>query len=65
MNLEFEIDFESEEIHLLMNNSIKITALKDEDGSIIYRGIDKITSIELQDKLKKLVKILFTIEEEE
>jgi hypothetical protein len=65
MNLEFEIDFESEEIHLLMNNSIKITALKDEDNTIIYRGIEKITSIELQDKLKKIVKVLFTIEEEE
>lgn len=64
MNLEFDIDFESEVIHLLINNSIKIIAVKEKENTVSYRGLDKLSSIELQDSIKSVISTLFKIEEE-
>lgn len=63
MDLEFNIDFDSEDIKILINNSVTLSASKDTDGEIIYKRFERLDSEELQEQLKKVVKILFAIEE--
>lgn len=63
MHLEFDIDFESEEVRIIVNNSIFISASRDSDGEIIYKRFDKLESEELQEHLKQIVKQLLSIEE--
>ena len=64
MNLEINIDFDAEEIHMLIDNAIRIAAVKTDTGEVLFKGFSGIESLELVDKLQEVIELLFTIEEE-
>ncbi len=63
MNLDFEVDFDAQDISLIIDNSISLSAYKEVDDSIIFNKFNRIESLDLQDKLKEICRILFTIDE--
>ena len=63
MNFEFSVDFESQVIKIIVDNSITVEAWKEHHGAITYSRFSKLESEELQDKLKEICVILFTIDE--
>lgn len=63
MNFEFTIDFESQSINLIVDNSISITAYKEPDNSVTYSRLGRLESEELQEKVKQLFDVLFSINE--
>lgn len=63
MDLDFSLDFESQQIKLTIDNSTTVTGLKDADSKIVFKRFDNIESEELQSKIKQVMKILFSIED--
>jgi len=64
MDLEINVDFESEIVRIIVNNAIAVSAEKEPNGEILFKRFHRLESEELQEKLKEIVSILFSIEEE-
>jgi len=63
MDIIFNIDFESEEVHAVVDNSIKVKMIKDGE-SYKFKNFDKLDDDVLQRKLKNICKLLLSLEEE-
>lgn len=62
MDITFNIDFDADEVHGVIDNSISFFVIRDED-SFLYKHFDRIDDEMLQDKLKSVCKILLTLED--
>lgn len=62
MDFNFSIDFDAEEVYVVIDNATTLVVTKD-DCSYIYKNFEKIEDT-LQDKLKQICKILLTLEDE-
>ena len=62
MDLNFNIDFDSAEIHGVVDGSISFAVIKD-DEEYNYKNFDRIDDDELQDKIKEVCRILLSLEE--
>lgn len=62
MDINFSIDFDRDEVHVLIDHSLSLTIIRDDD-SYSYRGFDKIDDEDVQAKLKRIAKIIFELEE--
>lgn len=63
MEVTFSIDFESQEVKLVVDSALNITAYKDAEGQTCYRRLDKLESDELQDKFKSIIETFFSMED--
>lgn len=64
MNLIFDIDFDSEELSLIVDDTYSVKAYIGEDGKIRYKNFDRIDNDTVQDKLKDICKELLQLLEE-
>ena len=62
MDLNFSIDLDSQEIHIVVDNGLHVKAIKD-DNEIKYVNFKRIDNEDLQDKLKHVCATLFTLDE--
>ena len=62
MNIELDLDLDSQELNILIDNHLPLKILKDDDG-FSYVGFGKIDdSGNLGESLKEIAKILFVLE---
>lgn len=62
MDLNFSIDFDSGEVWVLLDHSNTCSVVKNDDGTFSFRNFNKIEDEDFKDKLKKIVKIIFELE---
>ena len=63
MDIIFNIDFEAEEVHAIVDNSIKVRMFKDGE-SYKFKNFEKLDDDVLQRKLKQICKLLLSLEDE-
>lgn len=63
MDILFNIDFEAQEIYAVVDNSIKLTVIKN-DTHFKFKNFEKLDDDILQQKLKNICKLLLALEDE-
>jgi hypothetical protein len=63
MDISFDIDFDTEEINIIVDNTLTLRAYKNSDGRTVYKRFENIESDDVQDKIKSVCAILFTLNE--
>lgn len=66
MDIDFSLNFDEQEIKIVVDSSLSLSALKlsSDPGDILYKRFDKLDTEEQQEILKKVVQLLFKLEEE-
>lgn len=64
MDLEINVDYEAQELSIIVDYSFTVSAMKEPDGTIEYTRINKLPE-EQQEKFKKIVELLFELEDAE
>jgi len=64
MELNFTLDLDSKEIHIIVDNAAYVVVYKDEEGWY-YKNFESIEDEILKEKLKEVCEILFTLEDAE
>lgn len=64
MQLNINIEFESEVITILVDDSFMLSARKNSEGKLDFKNFDKLDSEETEQTLKKVIEQLFTIAQE-
>lgn len=66
MDIDFSLNFDEQEIKIVVDSSVSLSAIKlgDDPEDIVYRRFDKLDTEEQQEILKKVVQLLFKLEEE-
>lgn len=66
MDIDFSLNFDEQEIKIVVDSSVSLSAMKlgDDPEDIVYRRFDKLDTEEQQEILKKVVQLLFKLEEE-
>lgn len=61
MDISFNIDFDADEVHGVIDNSLCFTVIRDDDA-FVYKNFDRIDD-DFQDKIKGVCRILLTLED--
>lgn len=66
MDIDFSLNFDEQEIKIVVDSSVSLSAMKlgDDPEDIVYQRFDKLDTEEQQEILKKVVQLLFKLEEE-
>lgn len=60
MNIDFALDFDTEEVDVVVDNAYKVKAAKTEDG-VKYYNFDRIDDDEVMDKIKQMCNVILTL----
>lgn len=61
MDLNFNLDLDAGELHVIIDGSITFSVISDDDG-FRYRNLDRLDDEELQEKLKTICQILLSLD---
>lgn len=64
MDLEINVDYEGQELSIIVDNSFTVSAIKELDGTIGYKRLNKLPE-EQQDKFREIIELLFKLEDAE
>jgi len=66
MDIDFSLNFDNQEIKIVVDSSISLAAIKvgENPEDIKYKRFDKLDTEEQQEILKQVVQLLFKLEEE-
>lgn len=63
MDLEISVDFESQNITIVIDSLTRISADRESDGTINYSRLSKIESEDTQEIIKQVCELIFSIED--
>lgn len=64
MQLNISIDFESEVVSILVDDSFILTGRKNSEGKMEFKNFEKLDSEETEQKIKKVIDLLLSIDQE-
>lgn len=66
MDIAFSLNFDDQEIKIIVDDHISLSAIKlgTDPNDILFKRFDKLDTEEQQEILKKVVQLLFKLEEE-